>query len=440
MYLALGRVSASGGAVDKFIKGYFAADGDSASSSHSFSIRIPTNTWVDVAAVVGGGMLRVGVAAPESSSDHDNNPTIAFAQTKMWTENCTLLDDGKYKLFCRDGQTTYKTANEMDQTAFIGSVQQMAIWGRALSDQEVMEAFGMPRPAIFRTGFDNGGSNEFGGTRPDVAGETQEIDGLGSWQGVWNTMRAGDTWTVNFTALRDEAGLPQIFSVKSLGGSSAALIEPILTNATKNISLGEFRVTANGRTFWPVPANYIAEGANKLIIKCKDVGLRGFRVDAMELGGSLGVGKKTRSSTDDGRVDPELIKTGVPSAADPNPQHWPTKLDSSTGVSDLHFRVWVDPDVADKASFTFKTAISNDVSGVTAFEVYVNGSKKVNVNAKSEWKEYPLNPGVLNGGWNDFDFKTSNSCISDFGYYRFEAVLPEAFGYPPFPGLSVFIR
>ena len=358
----------------------------------------------------------------------------------MWTENCTLLDDGKYKLFCRDGQTTYKTANEMDQTAFIGSVQQMAIWGRALSDQEVMEAFGMPRPAIFRTGFDNGGSNEFGGTRPDVAGETQEIDGLGSWQGVWNTMRAGDTWTVNFTALRDEAGLPQIFSVKSLGGSSAALIEPILTNATKNISLGEFRVTANGRTFWPVPANYIAEGANKLIIKCKDVGLRGFRVDAMELGGSLGVGKKTRSSTDDGRVDPELIKTGVPSAADPNPQHWPTKLDSSTGVSDLHFRVWVDPDVADKASFTFKTAISNDVSGVTAFEVYVNGSKKVNVNAKSEWKEYPLNPGVLNGGWNDFDFKTSNSCISDFGYYRFEAVLPEAFGYPPFPGLSVFIR
>ena len=440
LYLALGRVSASGGAVDKFIKGYFAADGDSASSSHAFSIRIPTNTWVDVAAVVGGGMLRVGVAAPESSSDHDNNPTIAFAQTKMWTENCTLLDDGKYKLFCRDGQTTYKTANEMDQTAFIGSVQQMAIWGRALSDQEVMEAFGMPRPAIFRTGFDNGGSNEFGGTRPDVAGETQEIDGLGSWQGVWNTMRAGDTWTVNFTALRDEAGLPQIFSVKSLGGSSAALIEPILTNATKNISLGEFRVTANGRTFWPVPANYIAEGANKLIIKCKDVGLRGFRVDAMELGGSLGVGKKTRSSTDDGRVDPELIKTGVPSAADPNPQHWPTKLDSSTGVSDLHFRVWVDPDVADKASFTFKTAISNDVSGVTAFEVYVNGSKKVNVNAKSEWKEYPLNPGVLNGGWNDFDFKTSNSCISDFGYYRFEAVLPEAFGYPPFPGLSVFIR
>ena len=189
-----------------------------------------------------------------------------------------------------------------------------------------------------------------------------------------------------------------------------------------------------------MPANYIAEGANKLIIKCKDVGLRGFRVDAMELGGSLGVGKKTRSSTDDGRVDPELIKTGVPSAADPNPQHWPTKLDSSTGVSDLHFRVWVDPDVADKASFTFKTAISNDVSGVTAFEVYVNGSKKVNVNAKSEWKEYPLNPGVLNGGWNDFDFKTSNSCISDFGYYRFEAVLPEAFGYPPFPGLSVFIR
>ena len=248
-------------------------------------------------------------------------------------------------------------------------------------------------------------------------------------------MKAGDTWTVNFTALRDEANLPQIFSIKSLRGASAQ-IEPVLNET----SLGENYVGSNGRTFWPVPANLIKAGANTLVISRKDGGVRDFVFDAMELGGSLGVGKKTPSSTDDGRVDPERIKTGVPSAADPNPQHWPTKLDSSTGVSDLHFRVWVDPDVADKASFTFKTAISNDVSGVTAFEVYVNGSKKVNVNAKSEWKEYPLNPGVLNGGWNDFDFKTSNSCISDFGYYRFEAALPSAFGYPPFPGLSVFIR
>lgn len=435
LYLALGRIAAPGGGVDKYIKGYFTPDSASSSSSHAFSIRIPTNTWVDVAAVVGNGKLRIGIAAPESSPNHDNNPTIAFAQTPMWTDNCTLLDDGKYRLFCLEGQTTYKIANEMDQTAFIGSVQQLAIWGRALSDQEVMAAFGMPRPAIFRTGFDNGSSNEFGGTR---SGSTQTIDGLGSWQNIANAMQAGDIWTVNFNALRDEANLPQIFSIKSLSGSAAAQIEAKL-NGT---SLGEGRIAANTRVFWPVAANLVRAGANTLVIERKNGGGHDFLMDAMELGGSLGVGKMTASSSDDGRVDPNLIKTGVPSAADPNPQHWPTKLESSTDeTKHLRFRVWVDPDVADKASFTFKTAVSNDTSSGVAFAVYINNQRKTNVNAANEWKQYSLNPGELNGGWNDFDFRTpSSTCCSEFGYYRFETVLPSPFGFTPPPGMSIILR
>ena len=435
LYLALGRTAAPGGGFDKFIKGYLTPDSASSSTNHVFSIRIPTNTWVDVAAVVGNGKLRIGIAAPESSPNHDNNPTIAFAQTPMWTDNCTLLDDGKYRLFCLEGQTTYKTANEMDQTAFIGSVQQIAIWGRALSDQEVMAAFGMPRPTIFRTGFDNGASNEFGGTR---TASTQTIDGLGSWQNIANKMEVGDVWTVNFNALRDEANLPQIFSIKSLSGSAAAQIEAKL-NGT---SLGEGRIAANTRVFWPVAANLVRAGANTLVIERKNGGGHDFLMDAMELGGSLGVGKMTASSSDDGRVDPNLIKTGVPSAADPNPQHWPTKLESSTDeTKHLRFRVWVDPDVADKASFTFKTAVSNDTSSGVAFAVYINNQRKTNVNAANEWKQYSFNPGELNGGWNDFDFRGSSStCRSEFGYYRFETVLPSPFGFTPPPPLMVIIR
>ena len=430
LYLALGRIKSSDGSWDKYIKGYFTPNSSSASSSRAFTIQIPSNTWVDVAAVVGNGNLRIGVAAPESSSIHDNNPTIAFAQTPMWTENCTLLGDGKYKFFCLEGQTTFATADKMDQTAFIGSVQQMAIWKRALTDQEVMDAFGMPRPAIFRIGFDNDVSNEFGGER---IGSSQTIDGLGSWQNIANTMKAGDTWTVNFTALRDEANLPQIFSIKSLGAS--AQIEPVLNET----SLGENYVGSNGRTFWPVPANLIKAGANTLVISRKDGGVRDFVVDAMELGGSLGVGKLTYSSADDGRADPERIKTGVPSVSDPNPQHWPTKLDPSTG-NNLHFRVWVDPDVADKASFAFKTAVSCDNNSGEAFSVYINGKKRTSVNAQAAWKSYTFDPGVLNGGWNDFNFVTTTSCCSEFGCFHLETYLSRAFGYPPFPGLSVFIR
>ena len=432
------RTSSSHGC--RQITGRCTPDSSGVDSEFNLDLYVPTNMWVDVAVVVGNGKLRVGIAAPESSSNYNNNPTIVFDETDMWTDNCTLLEDEKYRFFCLNGQTTFAQASGTDQTAFIGSIQQMAIWGRTLGDQEVMTAFGMPRPAIFRTGFDNGDSNEFGGKR---SGSSQEIDGLGSWQNIANTMKAGDAWTVNFTALRDEAGLPQIFSIKSLRGSPAK-IEVTLTNASHNTSLGENRVGSNGRTFWPVPKDVITAGANTLIISRRDGGAGTFKMDAMELGGSFGVGTKTGSSTDDGRVDPELIRTGVPSAADPNTQHWPKKLDTSTNIKDLHFRVWVDPDVVDNASFALKTLCRCDTNSVDKFTVYVNRNKKGEVSAKTSWGSelsLPLDSKVLHAGWNDIDFySTATSPCWEFGYYRFETVLPSAFSFPPPMGMTVILR
>ena len=418
----------------KHITGRCTPSSNDSDASFSFdNFHIPTNTWFDMAVVVGNGKLRVGVTVSKAYQD---NPTIFFAETDMLTSSSSSTE-ADYRLFCETGQNAqqYVVAN-IDQTCFIGSVQQLAIWGRALDDQEVMAAFGMPRPAIFRTGFDNGASGEFGGTR---TGSTQTIDGLGSWQNVANTMKVGDTWTVNFNALRDEANLAQIFSIKSLPGSSAAQIEVEL-NGT---SLGEGRVAADTRAFWPVATNIVRAGENELVIRCKEGGARGFLMDAMELGGSLGVGKMTGSSTDDGRVDPELIKTGVPSAADPNPQHWPTNLVPSTGIKDLHFRVWVDPDVADKASFTLKTAAKCDASSSSEkFFLYVNRAKKGEIPANASWKQLSLSlkAGDLLGGWNDIDFYSTDARRWEFGYFRFETVLPSPFGFSTPPGLAVSIR
>ena len=441
MYLSLAKSPASSGITDigsRYIKGKCTPNSGSDDASFNFPIRIPTNTWVDLAVVVGNGKLRVGIATPESSANHGDNPTIAFAETDMWTDNCPLLSDG-YRMFCFNGQTAPKEANAADQTCFIGSVQQLAIWGRALSDQEVMEAFGMPRPAIFRIGFDNGSSHEFGGTR---SGSSQEIDGLGSWQDIANTMKVGDTWTVNFTALRDEANLAQILTIKSLPDSATATIEPRLNDQ----SLGEMRMAKDGCAFWPVPKELISAGENTLVIERKNGGGDVFKIDAMELGGSLGVGKMTASSEDDGRVDPERIKTGVPSAADPNTQHWPQELRPSTGITNLHFRVWVDPDVSDRASFVMKTATQCcDAIGTESFTIYINEVSKSKLRVADGWQQHKLDfqPGELQGGWNDFEFIAPlpyPSCYWRFGYFRFETVLPSAFSFPPFPGLSVFIR
>lgn len=449
LYLAFAKSPQVEGTIDigsRYIKGRCTPNSESGDTSFNFPIRIPTNTWVDVAAVVGDGRLRVGIAVPESLANHGNNSTIAFAETPMWTDNCPLLGDGKYRLFCANGQTAPKEANAADQTCFVGCVQQLAIWGKALTDQEVMEAFGMPRPALLRIGFDNENSHEFGGTRP---GASQTIDGLGSWQNIANTMEAGDTWTVNFTALRDEAGLPQIFSIKSLPDSATAMIEPRLNNH----SLGVMRIARNGRAFWPVPKDLITAGENTLVIERKNFGGRDFKMDAMELGGSLGVGKETQSGTDDQRTTPDRTATGVPSAADPNTQHWLQGLQPyKNNITNLHFCVWVDPDVVDKATSRFWTETqcadrnsTQTIHGDEEFRFYVNGVQKATRGCDTSWTETAVEfvPGELKGGWNDFEFiapKPYTTCHWFFGYYRFETVLPSAFSFPPLPGLSIFIR
>ncbi|MBO6267299.1 MAG: hypothetical protein J6M06_03615, partial [Synergistaceae bacterium] len=261
----------------KYITGRCTPNGNGVDSPFSFDdFQILTNTWFDMAVVVGNGKLRVGLAVPNS---YQQNPTVYFAETNMVTSSCSQLEDG-YRLFCEKGQDAQEySLSKIDQTCFIGSVQQLAIWGRALNDQEVMEAFGMPRPALFRTGFDNNSSSEFGGTRSDA---TQAIDGLGSWQDISNTMKVGDRWTVNFTALRDEAGLAQIFSIKSLSDSATATIEPKLNDE----SLGEGRIAKNGRAFWPVRKGLVVAGVNTLVIERKNGGIGDFKMYAMDLGGS----------------------------------------------------------------------------------------------------------------------------------------------------------
>ena len=446
LYLALAKAITGANEIgSKYIKGYCTPNSASGNSSYQFNIRIPTNTWVDIAAVVGNGRLRIGIAAPESSPNHSNNPTIAFAETPMWTDNCPLLGDGKYRLFCANGQTSPEPGASADTTSFLGSVQQLAIWGRALEDHEVMAAFGMPRPSIFRTGFDNGSSSEFGGERPDGLVATQEIDGLGSWQGVWVKMLAGDVWTNKFHALRDEAGLAQIFSIKSLRDSDAVQIEPIL-NGT---SLGERRVVANARVFWPVATNLVVEGVNTLEIKRTDGGTGDFLMDAMELGGALGVGKESESATNDQRIPPDRSKSGVPSAADPNTQHWPQGLRPKSGVTNLHFRVWMDSDMVDKVTSRFWTSTKceeedgSSIHGDEEFRLFVNGAYKTTRGSDTNWEktELTFSPGELNGGWNDFEFisTTNTNCRWLFDYYRFETVLPKGVSIPP-PGLSVFIR
>lgn len=383
----------------------------------------PTNTWVDMSVAVGNGKLRVGLASPDSKwlSNDSKTPTIHFAEVNMWTDNCTLMETGwMYRLFGEGGSGDGTASASAKTSGFQGSVQQLAIWGRKLSDQEVMEAFGMPRPVIFRTGFDNGASGEFGGTR---SGAAQTIDGLGSWQDTWNVMRAGDTWTVNFDALAGDKNNPEIFSLRTLRGSSTATISASL-NGT---SLGSRTVNANARAFWPAPANLVVAGANTLTISRTDGAVGDFLVDAMELGGSFLVS---------GTVEFGRIAKGVPSSSDPNPAHFPGYIRPSQGYSNVLYRVWVDPDASDSCeALLAMSGNRKNGTGSETLSMFVNGIKKTESASNAEWPEMrvSLQPGELHGGWNDIEIKAAPdaTCFWQSCAYRFNISLTKGFSIPP---------
>ncbi|MBE6396974.1 MAG: hypothetical protein E7046_08205 [Lentisphaerae bacterium] len=401
----------------------------------------PTNKWFDMSIVVGEGKLRIGIAVPDKPNA-SNHQTINFRETDMITEG-NILNPTTYMLFAEQYKGYNAVAaeeNTYTKDCFRGSVQQIAIWDRMLSDEEVMEAFGMPRPAIFRVGLSNGSSSEFGGTR---SGSAQTIDGLDLWRNVSNTMVPDDTWTVNFNAMRDESGLPQIFSMHALPGSSSADISVSL-NGT---SLGKRRVIPRARVFWPVPENVIVSGPNTLTIH-RNGGTGDFLLDSMELGGSFGVGVINNANS-------ELLAAGRlrfgTSTASPNPLHWHSTLLTYT-VKTNNMSFWIDPDLYDRIALDFTTSVrcfnrgGNYVkTGNETFRLFVNGAEKwlFDQSALDVYtaKTISFAPGELNPGWNTMRFSTEDkdNCFWAFDYYRLKATLPRGFSIPPM-GLRIICR
>ena len=401
------------------------------------SLYVKTNTWFDLSVTVGNGKLRLGIAT-EGGGTAGAGPTFAFEEKEMLTDNCTLIKnaDSPYRFFSEKTDST-TTAN------FEGSVQQLALWNRTFTDQEVMEAFGMPRPAIFQIGLANGKSNEFGGTR---TGATQSIEGLGAWHDATDSMMAGDTWTVNFPVLISESDsrgplVPYIFSLLSLPDSETATLSVSL-NGT---SLGRRHIGKTSKAYWPVAAGSFVSGQNTLTIKRTDKRSGAFKVDAMELGGALSVGYLNGNGSEMGSA----VAGKSTSATSPNPKYWWSTLQAYENKNDMVFKVWVDPDLKDRCPATLELrsmclnrsdAAGQVIKGGEYFTIYVNGKEKGtrdHINPNNSYKKtlITFEPGELKAGWNEVNLRSAiYDCYWQIDYYRFWLTLDEGFTDPPAPG------
>ena len=401
------------------------------------SLYVKTNTWFDLSVTVGNGKLRLGIA----TQGGDAGPTLAFEEKEMLTDNCTLIKgyDGPYRFFA-ESVTSSTTGN------FEGSVQQIALWNRTFTDREVMEAFGMPRPSVFRVGFDNGSSAEFGGDRES---SEQTIDGLGSWRDVTGVMAAGDTWTVRFPVLKSESDsrgpfVPYVFSLRSLPDSAISSIRISLNG----VSLGTRRVGKNARAFWPVASGLFAEGVNSLTIERTDGGSGNLKLDAMELGGALSVGYQNGSGSEMGSA----VKGKIATAANPNPLYWWNTLQAYDNKNNMTFWVWANPELKDYCPATLELrsmclnrhdASGKVIKGGEFFKLFVNGIHKATRNETTAYEKTVVNfePGELNAGWNEINLKSDiYDCYWQIDYYRFWLTLDKGFAVPEVPGMMLMLK
>lgn len=388
------------------------------------TLKIPADEWVDIAVVVSGTKVRIGVARPTANSSAKG---IVFEEKTFSSDVMPQKDKGTWALFA-EGATS--------GSFFSGSCQQVAVWPRALSDAEVVEAFGFPRPSVWQVGLENGGSNEFSSTH--VASQT--IDVQKPWHDVSPVLNAGESRTVAFPLRAEEVD----------AGAQVLLIKPLSGSATLSVSIndqivGSKSVQAGLTQYWFIPKAKLRRDTNELVISRIDSGNASLEIDMMQMSGSWqlgGYGNAWGDFANEGYVTPNLETT-----ADMNPQHFPRVVGpaaSSTVKSSQKIRVWVSKAVADRCKTLFR--IDSWIGGANLpaggdgwVKLYVNGVEKMTLHqgnaAETSWTagqdQVEFSPGELQAGWNEFELRGSS--VSSSAYYLFDyirfSVLKESHGF-----------
>ena len=401
------------------------------------NLRIPTNGWFDVSLVVSGGVVRAGIARPTAMYSRNVIEFQTITGNPLPNGNKLsrpVSGADKWRFFCENANANFveQPWGSATRTAFVGSVQQLAFWKRALTDSEVHEAWGWPHEKVFKVGLENGASNEFGSNAAPAA---QTIDAYGPLGEKSPNIPAGGTWTVKFFGATNEVGLAQLLKLTATSGSALGTISA----AVNGTSVGSQTVRPGRTATWYVPGTAFKKGPdNTLTLTRTDGGSGNVIVDAVSLGGSWQIGIHDvdwSDMTTEGRVP-----TSPPTSTfDISRKHWAQAANSGGWTSNRTFRVWLPEDVAANYPHEFALRSAYYANGSTPtnyyMEVFVNGqlrnairengtvSNRISTTSSHKLYRIPFEPGELRAGWNEF-FMHGHARPTGgyfmFDYYRFQ--------------------
>lgn len=232
---------------------------------------ISTNEWVDLAVTLGEGKINVYWCGENDCLMAMEKPLPdGLGSSKYLSE---ILLGGHIA-------TEIPKSNKDDWGVFRGSIAQFAVWGRCLSQDEILQAFGSPRPDLWRMGVSNGSSVEFGDSaRATTVDTADDCRLMPAWL-TPSTPEAQVSFTVD-DAFADRLQVLRILTTaRSESGKLSAAIGTWKSSVISFDGADEILID--------IPATCLGTGEKTLVLKHESGGELEF--DSLSLGGSLQIG------------------------------------------------------------------------------------------------------------------------------------------------------
>ena len=235
------------------------------------SATLKAGEWVDMALTVNGRENRLYYKTEGGAWYEGVNNTDVALTKATW---------GLYKLALggpADETGVGTTRDSLNNECFRGWYQQVAIWDRALSREEVLNAFcdGCAEEDDWKVGVANDMSLEFAG---DGAADLTSVN---DWKNMKGSLEsAGDSVGVNFELAADSAVKMRTFKLKTTSFSSDGTFSLAVNN---RMVAADVESVAGQSATVVVPGAAFVAGANTLTVTRTDSGAGKMDIDCLSL-------------------------------------------------------------------------------------------------------------------------------------------------------------
>ena len=383
------------------------------------SLVITTNTWYDIAYTIStqtNGLDRLTVTVADAK--HGIRQWSGTMPTSQAQKTGTVLalngeNDFRDWTVYRKADGTIPNVNALK--IFTGAINQIAIWKRALSTDEIAAAFGYPR-AAFGVGAKDGTAAEFA----TAAEGSYDYTVSDTWHDMAGTLDATHrTLTLRFTPPPNWNGMDQGFHlvVGDVTGSDAQV-----SLAVNGARFGSKAVATGDDVWWIVKGGAVHAGENVATLTLGGTG--SLAIDKLEMLGSWALVS--------GGTGGEFSHEGNPQGkdfyvGDRNMTHVTRAVVSDRPSNRLHF--WLPAELAENYPFEFTFRTHANANGTAAFKIFINGEELFDApnGLVNQERTFEFAPGALRAGWNVIEphYQTGGGAWAQWIRYTLKMIGPD---------------